>query len=144
MPSAEPQRDLSSKTWDIPCPIPSTAALAVVCSAVYAVNRLLALWQPSGRAPFLRDYLNDLLFVPAFYPLFLALLTRLRIRPRGYRLSALAMLGHGLTLSLLFEVVFPSLWHRGTADWKDTLCYAAGLLIFGIAQHLEPRLCNWA
>jgi hypothetical protein len=105
---------------------------------LYVLNRFAGKPLAGHALPFLRSHLDDLLFFPVAYPVLLLILERLALRPPTTPVHPAHCLLWLAVWSLLFEIAFPALLHRGVADPLDAACYAVGTAIF-LALH-GPRL----
>lgn len=76
--------------------------------------------------PWLDSYLDPLLCLPILLTLVLAERRHIFGKGDAYQFSKLEVGLAVLTLSIVFEVVFPALSARFTADWLDVLAYVAG------------------
>ena len=101
--------------------------LCWLACTLYAVNRwvLPATW----KNPFLRNYFDDLLLIPAALPLMLWLQRRLGLRKTDAPPDWREVLLHLVIWSFAAEVIGPRLFQRATGDAWDVVAYAAGAII---------------
>ena len=98
------------------------------CTALYFVNRAglqLEFWNQYW---FLRNYFNDLLFVPLVLPVMFIAFYKLGLRenakPNNYELVF-----HVLLWTIVIEYIGPHYLAKGYSDPYDVLCYGLGGLI---------------
>ena len=97
-------------------------------ASIYLINRLglhLELWNQYW---FLKNYLNDLLFVPLVLPLMFTGFYQLGLRNKAQ--PTLTELVFHITLwSVVIEFIGPYYLQQGISDPWDILCYVIGGLI---------------
>jgi hypothetical protein len=101
----------------------------VVVALMFVAHQILQKY--FGIALFwLHSYLDPLLCMPILLTLLLT--ERRHIWGKGlqYRLSLTEVSMATIALSIVFELVFPKLSTRFTADWGDVVAYAIGALFF--------------
>jgi hypothetical protein len=97
--------------------------------ALYAVNRFWGKPLLGDSLHFLRSHLDDCLLIPAALPPLLYVFRKLGLR-RDDSPPSLREVGEWTLLwSIAFEWAFPRFLHKGVADWRDVLAYAAGALV---------------
>lgn len=108
--------------------------VSLICLGLYALQR--GVLKPCGifQSEFVAWHFTDLLFIPAFYPVFILALQRLHIRPPGWEPGPAAMVLHWAAFSAWFEWILPAVWKAGTGDWKDAVCYGIGMGIYFFAR----------
>lgn len=100
--------------------------LCLGASFLYLLNRFWAKPYWGGVFPFLREHLDDCLFIPAALPLLLWIFRRLNLRHTDEPPSLREVLEWTAVWSFAFEWLFPRFLHKGTADWMDVLSYVGG------------------
>jgi hypothetical protein len=75
-------------------------------------------------------YIDPLLGMPILLTLLLAERRYLLKKGKAYQFSALEVGVAVAALSFIFEILFPVLSDRFTADWRDGIAYAVGGAIF--------------
>lgn len=88
--------------------------------------------------PFVDSYLDPLLFLPIL--LHLILLERRYVFGKGsdYTFSWPQIIMVSVLISVVCEVLFPRWSPSFTADYKDTVCYFIGGIVFGIFFNSHP------
>ncbi len=86
--------------------------------------------------PALHSYLDDLLCLPIVLTVILAVQRRFVLRTAAYTLPFSHTLLAVVLYGVLFEIILPHFFRRGTADALDWLLYAAGGLIFHLRINL--------
>jgi hypothetical protein len=101
--------------------------LGCVACLFYVANRwgLPASW----KSAFLRNYYDDLLFIPAALPWVLWLQRWLGLRQTDAPPDWREVLYHLVIWSFATEVVGPHLFRRATGDVRDVAAYAAGAIV---------------
>lgn len=89
--------------------------------------------------PWLDHYLDPLLCMPILLTLLLAERRHLFYKNNNYQLSLKEVMIALIILSVLFEVVFPKLSSKFTADWGDIITYIIGSSFFYIVLN-KPLL----
>ncbi len=105
--------------------------LFLASGLAYAANRLWLAPRFGTSAPFLTQYLGDVLLIPCALPLLFWLQRNLGLRTHDHPPATGEILGTFTLWSILFECVFPHLLGRGVSDPLDVLAYAAGALLAG-------------
>lgn len=100
---------------------------------LYALNRLCLAPRWGGAAPFLTNFLGDLLLIPCALPLLLLLQRLTGLRTHDLPPTRGEIAGTLLLWAALFEIVFPRLLGRGVGDPLDVLAYSAGALLAALA-----------
>ncbi len=96
-----------------------------LCAAgAYCINRWYL--KPLLPWPFLQNYFNDLLTLPAALPVMLWIQRRLDLRPGSLPPSASEIALHLVIWSIICELLGPFWLRMGTSDPLDILAYAAG------------------
>ena len=96
---------------------------------LYAANRFWGKPLLGDSLPFLRSHLDDCLLIPAALPPLLCLFRKLGLRSDDSRPRLREIAEWTLVWSIAFEWAFPRFLHKGVADWRDVLAYAAGALV---------------
>jgi hypothetical protein len=114
--------------------------LSVCSSAGYAVLRWIV--KPRVGLGFIHNHGTDLLLIPAALPLVLWFqhLLGWRTHNRPPDLGEIVM--HLAIWGLISEALGPWLFHRGTADWRDLLAYAAGAIVGYVFWNRKKRLAE--
>lgn len=76
------------------------------------------------------NYLDPLLCMPILFTLLLAERRHCWGKGRHYCVTYKEIVLAVIALSIIFEVVFPHLNARFTADWADVVAYVAGAVLF--------------
>lgn len=97
----------------------------------YAANR----WVLPGawKNAFLRNYFDDILFIPAALPLMLWLQRFLGLRPTDAFPDWKEVLFHLVIWSFAAEVVGPHLFRTATGDVWDVAAYTVGAIVAALA-----------
>ena len=106
----------------------------VVAAAAFMLLRLTWFLAPDPSYAVLRYYGGDLLALPVFIPLSVALQTRMGIRNRSARIGIIEVLIYCVGFSVSFEVVFPQVLAGCTADPLDAVAYLFGGLTLWVFQ----------
>jgi hypothetical protein len=106
----------------------------------YAVNRWLI--EPICAWPFLHEYFNDLLLIPAALPLVLGLQRWIWLRNHDGPPTASEIFGHLMVWSLVSELAGPFIFPRAISDVLDVLAYSLGALVAG-AWWNRRALASW-
>ncbi len=88
--------------------------------------------------PALHSYLDDLLCLPIVLAIVLGVQRKVIVRDADYLLPASHTLFAVALYGLLFEVLLPYFFQRGTADALDWLLYAAGGVLFHTQINRQP------
>jgi hypothetical protein len=112
--------------------------LCLIAAGLYLINRFWAKQHLGVAHSFLRNHLDDCLFIPAALPLLLWLFRRLRLRVTGEPPALHEVIQWIVLWSVMFEWLFPRILHKGTADWYDVLCYAGGGVVALVFWHRNP------
>lgn len=107
--------------------------LFLACVAVYFLNRfvLKQIWS-SG---FVHEHLNDVLCIPFWVPIMIALQKRCGLRDTDGPPTTMEIIIPLVIWSWLFEIVLPATRIMGdlcVADYRDILAYAFGALVAGV------------
>jgi len=100
--------------------------LFLACAGLYVINREWVKPHLHHYSSFWNGHLNDCLFVPAILPVFLLFYRLIRLRPDDAPPRWWEVAAHIAVWVVFFEWFGPMFFHRGTSDWGDALCYAAG------------------
>jgi ubiquinone/menaquinone biosynthesis C-methylase UbiE len=103
--------------------------ICLVACALYALNRWLI--GPAYSWPFLRDYFDDLLLVPAALPLILGVQRWWGLRSHDRPPTAAEILAHLVVWSLIAELLGPSFFPWVVGDPADVAAYALGAALAG-------------
>jgi cell shape-determining protein MreD len=114
--------------------------LFLVCSFLYALNRLLIKPHMPNHEAFFRGYLNDLLLIPCVLPPLLFIYRKLSLRQPYDPPSAREIVLHLIVWSLLFEYVAPMFYARATSDPLDVVSYVIGGVVSGVVWNGIPRI----
>ncbi|WP_028121403.1 hypothetical protein [Epilithonimonas tenax] len=87
--------------------------------------------------PFINDHLTDLYSVP-MYSYTIRKIMNYTYSP-NWRPDLKFLAGAALNLAVVFEVVFPLLSARYTADMIDVVCYFAGAMIYYVILREKER-----
>jgi hypothetical protein len=98
--------------------------LFLVCFAAYFINRLIL--KPLVVGGFLHDHFNDLICIPFWLPMMLALMRLLRLRKHDGPPSVLEIAVPVVLWSVWFEGILPRYTTRFVADIWDVFWYALG------------------
>ncbi|MDX1940114.1 MAG: hypothetical protein SFU99_06150 [Saprospiraceae bacterium] len=101
----------------------------IVIAIVFAIHQLLQKILHIN-LPWLDHYLDPLLCMPILLTLVLAERRHLFYKGNNYQLSLKGIIIAIVILSVLFEIVFPKLTSKFTADWGDAAVYVIGGLFF--------------
>ncbi|GAK93556.1 hypothetical protein JCM19298_2275 [Nonlabens ulvanivorans] len=85
--------------------------------------------------PFVYNHLNDLVVIPIVATIGLHVIWMVK-KNRQLRVGTISLLSLVILYSVYFEYYLPLNNARYTSDFWDIVCYAAGALIFYIAQKL--------
>ncbi len=96
---------------------------------LYAANRFWGKPLLGDSLPFLRNHLDDCLLIPAALPPLLYLFRKLGLRYADSPPMLREIAWWTLLWSIAFEWAFPRFLHKGVADWRDVLAYAAGATV---------------
>jgi len=80
--------------------------------------------------PLLESYLDDLLCLPIVLSVVLYIHRRFRVKSKLYRLPVAHILLAVVVVVMAFEVIYPVLTPRGTADVFDVFAYGGGAVFF--------------
>ena len=116
-----------------------TDSLFLICSFVYATNRLVIKPHLPNHEAFFRGRLNDLLLIPCVLPPLLFAYQRLSLRRPSDPPTAWEIVLHLVVWSLLFEVVGPIFYPRATSDPWDVVSYLVGGLVSWLVWNRFPR-----
>ena len=100
--------------------------LFLLASGLYVLNRVLFKPNWGGAFPFLRNHLDDCLLISAALPVLLWVFRKLGLRNHDFPPTRGEVLQWTVLWAATFEWAFPRFLGKGTADWRDALCYAAG------------------
>jgi ubiquinone/menaquinone biosynthesis C-methylase UbiE len=106
----------------------------------YAVNRWLI--EPICAWPFLHEYFNDLLLIPAALPLVLGLQRWIWLRNHDGPPTASEIFGHLMVWSLVSELAGPFIFPWAISDVLDVSAYSLGALVAG-AWWNRRALASW-
>lgn len=98
-------------------------------ASLYLLNRFVLKKGFGGECTLLRNHWDDFLLLPAALPPLLWSFHKLGLRAVPAPPSGAEIIKWTALWSLTFEWVFPYLFHKGTADWKDILCYVGGAIL---------------
>jgi len=108
--------------------------LFLLCVAVYFCNKLWRLHD--GGTVFQNAYVNDLLCIPFWVPIMLAVNRLLRLRRHDGPPEFLEIAVPLVVWAAAFEIVFPysaRLAEHNVGDPNDILCYLIGALVAGVS-----------
>jgi glycopeptide antibiotics resistance protein len=105
--------------------------LFISCTFLYVLHSVCKRATPEfAQTAFLKNYLNDLLFVPLALGIAVFLQRNFILKQPEYRLSKTQVIICVVYISIMFEGVIPLFKDRYTADFSDVLCYGFGGLLF--------------
>ncbi len=104
--------------------------LCLLACAAYGVNRWIV--PHAWKGWFLKDYFDDILFIPAALPLILWLQRRTGLRPTDVRPRWSEIIFHLVVWSVAAEVIAPHFFARAVGDPWDVVAYAGGALVAGL------------
>lgn len=116
-----------------------TDPLFVVCSLLYATNRLVIKPRMPNHEAFFRGHLNDLLLIPCVLPPLLFLYQKLSLRRPYDPPTAREILLHLIVWCLLFEYVGPMFYAKATSDPWDVVSYVVGGAVAWVVWNGIPR-----
>jgi hypothetical protein len=116
-----------------------TDPLFLVCSFLYATNRLIIKPRMPTHEVFFRGHFNDLLLIPCVLPPLLFIYRKLSLRRPYDPPSALEIVLHLVVWSLLFEYLAPMFYPRATSDPWDVVSYTVGALVSWLIWNGIPR-----
>jgi hypothetical protein len=116
-----------------------TDPLFLVCSFLYATNRLVIKPRMPTHEAFFRGHLNDLLLIPCVLPPLLFIYRKLPLRRPFDPPTALEIVLHLIVWSLLFEYVGPKFHARATSDPWDVVSYVVGGVVGWVVWNGIPR-----
>ena len=107
--------------------------LCLLACAAYGVNSWVV--PHAWKGWFLKDYFNDILFIPAALPLILWLQRRFGLRTIDARPEWSEIVFHLVVWSIAAEVIAPKLFAHAVGDPWDVVAYAGGALVAGLIWH---------
>jgi hypothetical protein len=116
-------------------------SLCVLACAAYALNRWVV--APHSASPFLHNYFNDLLLIPAALPFLLWVQHKLALRPESGPPTFAEVFSHLIIWTIICEVIGPRIFPHAIGDRFDALAYAIGaLLAWGWWSYVPPPLTD--
>lgn len=96
----------------------------LAASFLYALNRWAL--KPRFSSPFLQNWFNDLLLIPAALPVLLWIYRKLKLRSSDVYPTMAETVSILIFWSLLFEWIGPHFIKHAVGDWRDVLMYWMG------------------
>ncbi|PQJ32481.1 hypothetical protein BST92_11320 [Nonlabens arenilitoris] len=115
-------------------PLKTLHFIFVICLLIYCIVQVMKS-ENYVTYPFVYNHLNDLVVIPIVATIGLHAIWMVK-KNRQLRVGIIGLLSLVMLYSLYFEYYLPLSNARYTSDFWDIVCYAAGAIIFYIAQKL--------